>query len=59
MNKYRVAIVTKDGEIKSQNCVNRDDVDQFILENNATRFRIKDNELDRVIETEKGIIKGE
>lgn len=59
MNKYRVAIVTQDGTIKSQNCVNRNEVDQFILENNATRFRIKDNELDRVIETDKGIIKGE
>lgn len=56
MTKYRVALMTKYGEILSLNCETREEADQFILENNATRFRIKDNNLDKVIETEQGII---
>jgi len=54
--KYRCAIITENGEIKSKNCETRDEVDQFILENNAKRFRILDKELRRVIETDEGII---
>ena len=53
--KYRVSIST-DTEIKSLNCNTRNEVDQFILENNAKRFRILDRELGRVIETDEGII---
>lgn len=55
MSKFRVAILTSSG-VKSKNCDTRDEVDQFILENNTRRFRIKDNELGRVIETDAGII---
>jgi len=55
MSKYRVAIVIDKGTI-GKNCDTRDQVDQFILENNATRFRIRNNELGRVVETDAGII---
>lgn len=55
MSKFRVAIMTGSG-VKSKNCDTRDEVDQFILENNARRFRILDRELGRVIETDEGII---
>jgi len=55
MNKFRVAIMT-DKKVMSKNCDTREEVDQFILENDAKRFRILDRDLNRVIESDKGII---
>lgn len=50
--KYRVAIIYKEGH-KAENFNTREKVDEFILKNGATKFRIaKDGE---IIETEQGI----
>ncbi len=54
MSQYRVVIISETGKVMSKNCDIRSDVDQFILENNARKFRIKHN--DTVIETDKGIV---
>lgn len=55
MKKYRVAIMTKKG-VMSKNCDTREQVDQFILENNASRFRIKDKITNEIIETDAGVV---
>ena len=51
--KYRVAIINKLREHKAENFNTREEVDDFILKNEATKFRIaKDGE---IIETEQGV----
>jgi len=54
MKRYRCAIIMENGKLKGLNCKTKKEVDQFILENNAKRFRILDRSLCRVIETETG-----
>jgi len=51
--KYRVAIITNTGEHKAENFKTREEVDDFILNNEATKFMISLN--GEIIETDKGV----
>jgi len=50
---FRVALVDKLGEHKSENFNKREEVDEFILSNEATKFMIAENGV--IIETNKGV----
>ena len=50
---FRVALVNKLGEHKAENFNTREEVDEYILSNEATKFMIAENKI--VIETDKGI----
>lgn len=55
---YRVALITKNGEIKSKNSNIREKIDDFILsideKEGVKHYRIMDKETKKIIETEKG-----
>ena len=50
---FRVALVDKLGEHKAMNFDSREQCDQYILDNEATKFMISENKV--IIETDKGI----
>jgi len=50
---FRVALVNKLGEHKSDNFNTREETDEYILSNEATKFMISKNGI--IIETDKGI----
>ena len=52
---FRVAIISKSGEHKSENFDTREKVDEYILNNEAIRFLIAKNRV--IIETDKGVRK--
>jgi len=53
--KHRVALINKLGEHKVKNFNTREEVDEYILNNEATKFMISENGL--IIETDKGVRK--
>lgn len=57
MEKFRVALVTESGEHLAENFDTKDEIDDFILNNNAKKYRILDKIKNEVIESEKGVIK--
>jgi len=53
--KYRVALITQLGEHKAENFETKEEVDSFILENNAEKFRILNKGTNKIIETDEGV----
>lgn len=55
---YRVAIITKKGDIISENFATRDEVDEFLVlvddNEGIKKFRVMDKENKEIVETEEG-----
>ena len=50
---FRVALVDKLGEHRAENFNTREETDEYILGNEATKFMISENGI--IIETDKGV----
>lgn len=57
MKKYRVALITESGEHLAENFDTREEVDDFLLKNNAKKYRIIDRNTKQMLESERGVVK--
>lgn len=57
MIKYRVALITESGEHLAENFDTREEVDDFLLKNNAKKYRIIDRNTKQMLESERGVVK--